>query len=279
MTPRAPGYKIFWSATRDIGPERAPDKDLSGQDEMRLGQGKALGPVSFGSGAGYADSFVRAGTGPLDGQRRPTGNLIDPDEAPRLLVGHQRQIRACRIALDGLAARMALLDWAVAKAAAAEAALAEASQPAPPQPPAPSGRKPLLGLGKAAGRPAPPPRPSARPPVARPQKPPRPTSAPPTAPRTPEQARRAEGMAAAVAASPDLRRRAQIAIHQYRLAQETVQEAEQHLASWESLEPATLSAELGRFSLGKVQGMLVPLVNLAEAFRDAPALKANFELA
>jgi len=86
-------------------------------------------------------------------------------------------------------------------------------------------------------------------------------------------------MAAAIATSPDLRRRAQIAIQQYRLAQETVQAAEQHLASWEDLDPETLSAELGSFNLGKVQGTLVPLVNLAEAFRDAPALKANFELA
>jgi len=51
------------------------------------------------------------------------------------------------------------------------------------------------------------------------------------------------------------------------------------LASWENLDPETLSAELGGFNIGKVQGTLVPLVNLAEAFRDAPALKANFELA
>lgn len=276
MTPRAAGYGALWDATREIGPERASDKDLSGQDEMRFGQGKPLGPVSFGSGAGYADSFVRGGTGPLDGQRRPTGNFIDPDEAPKLLAGHQRQIRACRIALDGLTARMALLDWAIAKAAAAEAVRVEPPQPPIAQPATASGRKPLLGLGKATGRPAPPP---PKPPVARPQKPASPPSAAPSAPRTPEQARRAEGMAVAIATSPDLRRRAQIAIQQYRLAQETVQAAEQHLASWENLDPETLSAELGGFNIGKVQGTLVPLVNLAEAFRDAPSLKANFELA
>lgn len=262
---------------REVGPERPRGRQLGGHDEIRFGQGKPLGPVSFGSGSGYSDSFVRGGTGPLDGQRRPTGTFVNPDEAPGMLAGHQRQVRACRIALDGLSGRMALLDWAVKK-----------SEPVPSAPPAPAAsaevpppaaaKKPLLGLGKGAGRPAPNARPTARTAPGK-EKGPAPGGVDlPAAVRSPEHLRRAEAMAVAIGNNPDLRRRAQIALQQYRLACETVGTAEQHLAGCSDLDAVSLAAELGGFSLGKVQGTLVPLVNLAEAFRDAPALKANFDL-
>ncbi|MEB3238552.1 MAG: hypothetical protein VKO64_13145 [Candidatus Sericytochromatia bacterium] len=218
---------------------------------------------------------MRGGTGPLDGQRRPTGTFVNPDEAPGMLAGHQRQVRACRIALDGLSGRMVLLEWALKKSEPVPPAPAAPAEPPPPA----AGKKPLLGLGKGAGRPAPGTRPPARTPPGREK-----GAAPggldlPAAVRSPEHLRRAEAMAVAIGNNPDLRRRAQIALQQYRLACETVGTAEQHLAGCSDLDAVSLAAELGGFSLGKVQGTLVPLVNLAEAFRDAPVLKANFDLA
>lgn len=227
-----------------------------------FGQGKPLRPVHFGDEPGYADAFVRGGTGPLNSPRR--ASTVSPDEAPRVLASHLRQLRACRIALDSLTARMAVVTHAMTRTASSPS-----GQDPPPSsrtsrpsklPPGP-GKNPLRPSGlKKPGQ-------VAASATARQSHP---------AGMSPEDARRAEAIASAVKENPELHRRLTIAVQQFQNACQTVRQAEEQLEDLADVPAPELAECLGSFNIGKVQGTLVPLVNLSEAFRDVPALRDVF---
>ncbi|MBM3273676.1 MAG: hypothetical protein FJZ00_00880 [Candidatus Sericytochromatia bacterium] len=254
---------------------------MGANDNYQFGRTGPLGRVSFGD-KNYSDKFVRSETQALGGKKRTAPLHVTGDLVGRMVDQADDQLRTCRIIVDKFNQRMRILQWAEEISRSPEMGQPLSDPETDPEPAPP--KKGLFGLG--AKKPAP----AAKKPLAKPGG----LGAKPAGAGTGAVAARAEkvpkvktsvqvnpqeqslGMAIskAIARSPETRRRVQIAVYQYQVATQAVNDGENALDRLRNLDPYDAFAELEALDVAKIQGKIYPICNFHEVFKtDAEITK------
>lgn len=206
---------------------------MDGTDAFkRTGPGAGSNPFADRS---YSDQFVRSATQPL-GRRMTRPLELTPEVLLQQIDAAEEQVQLCRTILDRFGPRVRLLKTASEQA-----------------------KKPMTA-------PQPEPKKGLKPPALK-----KPAPAAAAGPMSTGDKALVDKIARRLTESPDLARRAAIAVHQFDEASRAVAETHAKLSQARNVEPAHGWGILESLEISKLQGRVYPICNFYEVFKDDEA--------